>query len=70
MKLTKQQAQVIVDKIKESNSPEKTIRTYNIVCPSCQGLGYVENPAPVTSTAQIVCPACNGTKVVLVTEAD
>ena len=47
---------------------EKTIRTYNIVCPSCNGLGYIDDPRPVTSTAQIVCPACNGSKVVVVTE--
>ncbi len=46
----------------------KTIKSYTIVCPSCNGLGWIDNPALVSSSAQIVCPACNGSKTVIATE--
>jgi Zn finger protein HypA/HybF involved in hydrogenase expression len=49
----------------------KTI-SYRIVCPSCQGLGYIRNPgfnASITASGlTVICPACEGTKVVIVTE--
>lgn len=44
-------------------------RTYKIICPSCNGRGYIANPEYKAWTAiTIVCPACNGSKVVTVTE--
>ena len=43
-------------------------KTYPIVCPSCRGMGYINNPELVTSVATIICPACNGSKVVTVIE--
>ena len=48
----------------------KKIRNYTIVCPSCRGSGYIDNPSKVSSSATIVCPACNGSKVVLVAESE
>ena len=45
---------------------EKWTEKYLIVCPSCGGLGAINNPQPVTSTAQIICPACQGSKTVFV----
>lgn len=45
------------------------IRTYYIVCPSCQGRGYIPNPENgLITVATITCPACDGNKKVLVTE--
>ena len=44
------------------------IKNYDIVCPSCQGLGYIDNPCRVSSSSQVTCPACKGTKTVLVSE--
>jgi DnaJ-class molecular chaperone len=44
-----------------------TTLTYPIVCPSCNGAGFINNPQRVCTEAQIVCPACNGTKVVIAT---
>jgi len=41
------------------------MKTYLIVCPSCKGRGYINNPQPVSSSTQIVCPACNGSKIVI-----
>lgn len=40
------------------------MRKYIIVCPSCNGLGEIENPNPISSQLYIACPACNGNKVV------
>jgi len=48
----------------------KKIRNYTIVCPSCSGAGYIDNPVRVSSFATIVCPACQGNKTVLVTESE
>ena len=45
---------------------EKWTEKYLIVCPSCGGLGAINNPQSVTSTAQITCPACLGSKTVYV----
>ncbi len=44
-------------------------RTYKIICPSCNGRGYIPNPeCGITTLVSIVCPACNGSKTVIVTE--
>ena len=47
----------------------KVIREWKIVCPSCQGRGYIPTPELIaTSAASIICPACEGTQTVVVTE--
>ena len=43
-------------------------RTYDIMCPSCLGLGWVQNPEVVCTVTTIICPACHGSKVVGVVE--
>jgi DnaJ-class molecular chaperone len=48
----------------------KKVRNYVIVCPSCKGAGYIDNPHKVSSQATIVCLACYGSKTVLVTESE
>ncbi len=40
------------------------MRTYPIVCPSCQGRGMINTSQPLITT-QHTCPACHGTKVVI-----
>jgi len=45
-------------------------RQYPIVCPSCNGSGWINNPTPVSSSTQVICPACNGSKTVIATEND
>ena len=45
-------------------------RTYPIVCPSCNGTGYINKTTGVSSATQEICPACNGQKVVICTEDD
>jgi len=44
------------------------VRTYPIVCPSCRGLGTIDNPESVSSSAKITCPACKGNKTVIVSD--
>lgn len=48
----------------------KTItRSYRIICPSCNGKGYVPNPENgFTTVVTIPCPACNGQKTQIVNE--
>lgn len=49
----------------------KTItRNYIIVCPSCKGLGYIENPLLVCTETTIRCSACKGQKTVMVEETE
>ena len=48
----------------------KVVRNYTIVCPSCRGAGWIDNPVKVSSSATITCPACNGNKTVLVAESE
>lgn len=47
------------------------MKSYPIVCPSCNGAGAIQN-VDLQNTANtsltMVCPACNGTKVVTVNE--
>jgi DnaJ-class molecular chaperone len=44
-------------------------RTYWIVCPSCSGSGFINDPiGGNTTVAKITCPDCNGCKVVLCME--
>jgi DnaJ-class molecular chaperone len=49
----------------------RTTKQYSIICPSCEGVGYVANrefnPNVTTSSISMVCPACNGSKVVIAT---
>ena len=45
------------------------IRTYNIICPSCNGTGRVSNNnGGCTGTTTDVCKACHGSGLVVVTE--
>ena len=45
------------------------IRTYIIICPSCNGRGHIPNPEiGITTVVTVVCPACKGSKTVIVTE--
>lgn len=45
------------------------IRTYNIICPSCHGTGFVPSyNGGVTGTTTDVCKACHGSGLVVVTE--
>ncbi len=44
-------------------------KTYQVMCPSCHGTGYVSNLGASTSTTR-TCPACKGNQVVTVTETD
>ena len=44
------------------------MRAYPIVCPSCRGLGTIDNPESVSSSAKITCPACKGNKTVIVSD--
>ena len=44
------------------------VRAYPIVCPSCRGLGTIDNPESVSSSAKITCPACKGNKTVIVSD--
>ena len=46
------------------------MRIYPIVCPSCQGRGWISNPVQVSNSSQIQCPACNGSKTVIVAMKD
>lgn len=43
------------------------IRTYKMICPSCNGRGYIPNPENGTAVT-VTFPACDGKKWVLVTE--
>ena len=45
-------------------------RTYIIVCPSCNGSGFIPTTRAVSSSAEEICPACNGSKTVVATEED
>ena len=44
------------------------MKTYQIVCPSCDGYGYINETNGMSSNTQRVCPACNGSKTVMVCE--
>lgn len=49
------------------------MKTYQIVCPSCRGNGYIPQiqlgiDLSHTSIENIPCPACDGNKVVTVTD--
>jgi len=35
-------------------------RSYQIVCPSCQGRGTIDPPYGLSNNTQEVCPACQG----------
>jgi len=48
----------------------KEIRTRIIVCPSCGGKGYINNPENMASSTTVVCPACNGSKTIIETVED
>lgn len=52
--------------MKGSGEMNETI-TYPIVCPSCEGKGWISSPPSIASSATRVCPACNGDKVVTLT---
>lgn len=44
------------------------MRTYPIICPSCQGTGIVRQPVlstVTTSALDMTCPACGGNKTVM-----
>ena len=43
-------------------------RSYQIVCPSCQGRGTIDPPYGLSNNTQEVCPACQGSGTVLCTE--
>jgi len=49
-------------------------KTYPIVCKSCNGSGYMNNPnfdPNVTETStSVICKACNGSGIVIVTETE
>lgn len=50
------------------------IRRYPIMCPSCNGTGFVKNNdfgvTPLTtSSTSVICPACNGSKTIIVEES-
>jgi len=47
---------------------ERITRTYTIVCLSCNGAGYIDNPGRVSSSPTIVCPVCNGSRITTVSE--
>ena len=47
---------------------EKMSRHYPIICSSCGGKGWINNPLPTSSTVGITCPACKGNKIVEVRE--
>ena len=49
---------------------EGCMKTYKIVCPSCKGLGYIDEPRQISSSSKTVCPACSGSKTVMCAEAD
>jgi len=46
------------------------MRTYPIVCPSCKGNGWINQPEGIHSSTTRICPACSGSKIVMVTETD
>jgi DnaJ-class molecular chaperone len=46
------------------------MKEYTIVCPSCDGYGYIPETQAVSSSATRVCPACNGGKTVVVTQEE
>ncbi len=46
------------------------MKNYPIVCPSCNGTGYISETAGLTSNTQKACPACQGTGVVICHEED
>ena len=47
------------------------MRTYPIICPSCQGRGSVPSlSVGMTSSLTDVCPACNGAKTVMCNETE
>jgi len=45
-------------------------RQYQIVCPSCNGNGYIPEQSGMSTNGTKVCPACNGTKTVIAIEND
>lgn len=49
-------------------SSQFVTRSYPMVCQSCHGSGYINNPEPVSTVLHVTCPACNGNKTVVVTE--
>ena len=49
------------------------MKTYPIICPSCQGIGHVRQStmSTVTNSAlDMTCPACSGNKWVICSETD
>ena len=44
------------------------MKTYDIVCPSCNGYGNINDCRGISSSATRTCPACNGSGKVSVTE--
>ena len=46
------------------------MRTYDIVCPSCQGKGTINPHDWLFANTQIQCPACEGRKVVVCHETN
>ena len=54
----------------EAGTHFKTIRRYEIVCPSCQGRGFIQSPNPIDSNTVITFPACGGKKTIIVEESN
>lgn len=48
------------------------MKTYPIVCPSCQGSGIVRQPTlySTSSALYMTCPACGGNKWVMCSETE
>ena len=44
------------------------MKKYIIVCPSCNGYGYISETIGLSSSSTRVCPACNGSKTAVVEE--
>ena len=57
-----------VTKLGFNQQSEVAMRSYNIVCPSCQGKGWIDVPEKLSNVTQIQCPACKGSTVVVVHE--
>lgn len=46
------------------------MRSYPIICPSCNGTGWIASTVYYTYNTQDICPACNGNKYVMCTDTN
>ena len=46
------------------------MKTYPIVCPSCQGSGFIYTRGFDTYNTSAICPACKGQKTVICNDSE